>query len=127
MARVLRRVMSALQRGYRLTGTDAVPWPLFGLAVLACTGAAPVSCPSSLPGSVARHRLVDASLFDGPPKQEADLVPVPAGAVERWNLDGVDPYLVCRFRGTSTVVTIHAAGARSCKAGGSPFAASCRD
>ncbi len=95
------------------------PWPSLGLAVLTCVGAAPVSCPSSLSCSGTGHRPVDdASLFDGLPNQEADLVPVSAGAVDRWNLNGADSCLACRFHGTSTVVTIHAVGAAFCEAGG---------
>ncbi len=72
------------------------------------------------------HPLVNVSLYDGPPDQMADLIPVAAGETDRWNLDGADPYLVCRFDGTTTVVTLHAGGAKRCEAGGKPFQAYCK-
>jgi len=42
----------------------------------------------------------------------ANLVPVPGKTADRWDLTGVDPYLVCRYKGTNHVVTIHAQGAK---------------
>ncbi|WP_420819317.1 STY0301 family protein [Paraburkholderia flava] len=45
--------------------------------------------------------------------------------VDRWDLKGIDPYLVCRFEHTSKTVTLHAASSKSCVAGHKPFAAYC--
>ena len=85
-----------------------------------------MECPLSLPGS-AEHRLTNASLFDGPPSQMADLVPDRDGKADRWVLDGIgDPYLVCRFAGTDKTVVLHATGAKVCSAGDKPFRAGCR-
>ena len=104
-------------------------WSLLCFAALASTAAvaAPATCPSSLPDAGSSHRLVNASLFDGPPSEMADLIPVSAGDVDRWDLDSVDPYLVCRFEGTAEVVTFHAVGAKVCEAGKTPFQAYCRN
>lgn len=100
--------------------------PLLGFVVIACSAAAPATCPSSVFDAGRRHALVNASLYDGPPDQMADLIPVAAGAVDRWDLDSVDPYLVCKFQGTAKVVTFHAVGAKNCEAGKKPFQAYCK-
>lgn len=105
----------------------AVLFLLSGVA-LSCVAAAPgnVRCPPAITDSLGPHPLVEASVFDGLPDQMADLVPVPAGPVDRWVLDDVDPYLLCRYRGTTRTAAVHAPGARLCAAGGDPFQASCR-
>jgi hypothetical protein len=95
---------------------------LFGSAA----SAAPLTCPSVLQAGTNTYSLDNASLFDGPPDQMADLVPDPAGAMDRWNLDAVDPYLVCRFFGTNQTIIFHALGAKDCEAGGKPFQAFCQ-
>ena len=106
-----------------------IVWPLLAVAAFATMGAvaAPAICPSSLRDGGSRHRLVNASLFDGLPSEMADLIPVAVGDVDRWDLDSVDPYLVCRFGGTAKVVTFHAVGAKVCEAGKTPFQAYCRN
>ena len=101
-----------------------MPWLV--VAVVACAGAAPATCPASISGGGVSRQLVNASLFDGPPEEMAGLVPVSAGAMDRWALDRVDPYLVCRFQGTQTIMTFHAVGAKTCEAGGTPFRAYCK-
>ncbi|NPD66652.1 hypothetical protein HN018_21580 [Lichenicola cladoniae] len=105
---------------------NSARWPLLFLAIVACTGAAPANCPSSLIEAGSDHTLVNASLYDGPPDQMADLIPVPAGSVDRWSLDGVDPFLVCKFQGIMKVVTLHVVGAKVCEAGQKPFQAYCK-
>lgn len=102
--------------------------PVLAVVVVACSGAgpAPAVCPSTLQDAAGKHVLDNASLYDGPPAQMADLVPAPAGAVDRWNLDGVDPYLVCMFKGTARVVTFRAVGAKVCEARKKPFSAYCK-
>jgi hypothetical protein len=106
----------------------------FAVAVLAVTvvaGAAaaapPATCPSSITEGARKHVLDNASLYDGPPSEMADLMPVRAGAVDRWSLGNADPYLICKFSGTSKVVTFHAVGAKVCEAGKKPFQAYCKN
>ncbi len=67
-----------------------------------------------------RHVLDNASLYDWLPHQMADLIPVLVGHMDRWNLDGLDPYLMCKYSGTMTVVTFHGIGASICEGGGKP-------
>lgn len=98
---------------------------LLALTVALCTAAGHFECPPALPQD-ASHRLVNASLFDGPPEQLADLVPERAASVDRWDLDGVDPYLVCRYGATARTIVLRPRGARLCEAGGRPFRAGCR-
>ncbi|MBE7211209.1 MAG: hypothetical protein INR65_09335 [Gluconacetobacter diazotrophicus] len=97
-------------------------------AALSCVAAAPgnVRCPPTIVDAIGPHPLGDAAVFDGPPDEMAELVPVPAGPVDRWLLVGVDPYLLCRYRGTTRTEAVHAPGARLCAAGGDPFQATCR-
>ena len=88
--------------------------------------AGPVDCPHAIADAAGSHVLNNASVYDGPPDEMADLEPSMSGNVDRWDLDGVDPYLVCRFQGTSRVMTFHATGARTCQAGSKPLHAGCR-
>lgn len=82
-------------------------------------------CPSALSDGRQSYVLDNASLFDGPPEQLADLIPVQGKTADRWDLTGVDPYLVCRYKGTDKVVTMHVKDARACEATSHPFAAYC--
>jgi hypothetical protein len=95
------------------------------LALMFGAAAGPMECPPALPRA-SGHPLANASLFDGPPAQMADLVPDRAGDTDRWDLDGIDPYLVCRFARTDKTVVLHAVGAGACRAGGKPFRAGCQ-
>ena len=88
--------------------------------------AAPVKCPSSINDAGIKHVLNNASLYDGPPDQMADLIPIPVGAVDQWTLDGVDPYLVCKFQNTTKVVTFHVTAANVCETGKKPFQVYCK-
>ncbi|WP_375791795.1 STY0301 family protein [Paraburkholderia atlantica] len=82
-------------------------------------------CSSVLSAGGQRHVLDNASLFDGPPQQEADLFPVSGKTSDQWDLTGVDPYLVCRYHGTKSTLVIHAVGARTCEATRKPIAVHC--
>ncbi|MEX3853341.1 STY0301 family protein [Paraburkholderia sp. BR10923] len=82
-------------------------------------------CPSVLSAGGQHHVLDNASLFDGPPEEEADLIPEPGKTSDQWDLTGVDPYLVCRYHGTNSTFVIHAVGARTCEATSKPFAVHC--
>jgi hypothetical protein len=103
---------------------------IFGWAIACSVCAAPAhrfECPSTLSDGPKHYALDNASLFDGPPEQMADLIPVSGKTADRWDLTGVDPYLVCRYQGTDKVVTIHAQGAKVCEAKSKPFTAYCVD
>nr|WP_294508434.1 STY0301 family protein [uncultured Rhodopila sp.] len=68
---------------------------------------AEVRCPASLE-SFAYAR---ASVFDGPPEEQADLVPdSQKGGTDTWRVGGIFnsgrvPYLVCRYQGTARTVS----------------------
>ena len=86
---------------------------------------APTWCPQTLTGLDKKHVLENASLFDTPPINKADLTPDVVGQNEAWDPDRIDPYLVCRYSGTTKVVTLHPVGAKSCTMLGGPFRACC--
>ncbi|WP_422865652.1 STY0301 family protein [Endosaccharibacter trunci] len=100
--------------------------PSVVLIAMSCAAAGPAACPPDIFTKDGKHRLVNASLFDGPPSHMTDLIPAPAGVVDRWDIDRIDPYLVCRFAGTAQTVTIHEKGAKVCEVGDKPFRAGCR-
>ncbi len=91
-----------------------------------CMGMAPVWCPQRLVDRGRAHALNNASLFDGPPSEMADLIPVTIGGRDVWDLDRIDPYLVCRYSNTAKTVTFHTDGAKSCAMLGIPFRAYCK-
>jgi hypothetical protein len=95
------------------------------LCVIPVACAAKIPCPASVSDGGVVHALNNATLFDGPPDQMASLVPDSSGPVDRWDLKGIDPYLVCQFENTSKTVTLHAAASKRCVAGHKPFAAWC--
>jgi len=97
------------------------------MALIACSAAAaPVNCPAFIQAGAVKDELNNASLYDGPPDEMADLIPDESGAMDIWNLDSVDPYLVCKYIGTAKIVTFHATSTKICEAGGKPFQAFCR-
>jgi hypothetical protein len=114
-----------------MMGINFMWWSRVGHALLLITlahssaHAASWICPQTLSPGRVTHTLDNASLFDGPPADLADLIPVPAGAYDEWNLQSVDPFLVCRYKGTVKTITIHANGASRCVAGGKSFQAYC--
>lgn len=112
------------------TNHTAMRFSLMLLFVAHCFAASAATthlfeCPAHLSSGGKSHPLENASLFDGPAAQMADLIPVSGKTGDRWDLAGVDPYLVCRYRGTGQVLTLHAEGARNCEAAGDPFVAYC--
>lgn len=82
---------------------------LLALMALAtpCAAQADIQCPPSLNG----HQYARASVFDGPPEEQADLVPDGSAAgADIWQLGyifdaGRVPYLVCRYAGTPQTAT----------------------
>src|ERR1700712_2588607 len=83
--------------------------PRWILALLVTVGpaVAEVRCPALLQG----HRYEHASVFDGPPEEQADLGPDEGKrAVDIWRIGGLYgsgrlPYVVCRYAGTAAAVT----------------------
>jgi hypothetical protein len=77
-------------------------------------------CPARLVVGKLGHALKSAQVYDGPPEELASL--------EAWDkepLAGTDVYLVCEYKATNNVVTIHAVGVRSCKMTDKPQAVFC--
>ncbi|WP_419731206.1 STY0301 family protein [Lichenicola sp.] len=107
-----------------MSPTRFVPVAMFLL--LSCMGMAPNRCPQIVADHGKDHVLDNASLFDTPPVNKVDLEPAVRGRRDVWDLDRIDPYLVCRYSGTATVVTLHVIGARTCFASGPLFRAYCR-
>ncbi len=93
--------------------------------MIVAAAAGPATCPRALADATGSHSLNNAAVYDGPPDEMADLEPSMSGDVDRWDLDGVDPWLVCAFQGTSRVTSFHVTGARTCEAGSKPFHAGC--
>jgi hypothetical protein len=65
-----------------------------------------LECPDKITDQGHQRVLERASVFEGPPEELADLIPV----AERWDLEpyqGTDRslYLVCRYKQTNTTVT----------------------
>ncbi len=85
-----------------------------------------MACPASVWNSDGKHILYNASVYDGPPDQMASLEPVQEGNVDRWDVAGSDPYLLCQYKGTERTVTLHAKGVTTCMAGRNPFQAYCK-
>ncbi|MCQ8279085.1 hypothetical protein NFI95_11575 [Acetobacteraceae bacterium KSS8] len=57
----------------------------------------------------------------------ADLIPVPDGKMDRWDIDPrMDPYLICSYAGVKQPVEIHEKGAKACFAADKPARAWCR-
>lgn len=95
------------------------------LAALLCgsTLAAGVQCPATLQDGGKPHALTNASLFEGPPEQLADLMPDSDNAI-RWALPdyqqsararGTALYLVCRYAKTRQTTTLQVPpDAKSC-------------
>lgn len=101
---------------------------LLGMASASCASTPTRwACPATLADGATTHTLDNAELYDGPPQQMASLIPEFTRTGARWDLDGVDPYLVCEYQGTRRTIALHAKGAARCVAGGKPFAAYCDD
>ena len=81
------------------------------LLAAATPALADVRCPAALDG----HRYARVSVFDGPPEEQADLVPdSQKGGTDTWRVGpvfsaGREPYLVCRYEGTPGTVTFRLA------------------
>ena len=94
--------------------------------LMSCTGMAPVWCPEKTMDGGQSHSLSNASLFDTPPVNKVDLEPITVGSRDVWDLYRIDPYLICRYSGTTRIVMLHPVGAKTCAMAGPPFEAYCR-
>lgn len=123
----------------RYSSKDMEPKPTMGISVMwsirsapsmmlilmSCMGTAPAWCPQQIVDQGKTHILHGASIFDTPPSNMADLVPVTAEDRDTWDLDRIDPYLVCHYSKTARTVTLHMVGAKNCTMMGHPFRGSC--
>jgi len=83
-------------------------------------------CPSPLSEGKVRLVLEHVDVFDGPPENLASLIPAPAHNADIWDgLGKVDTYLVCGYKGTHKIVTLHAKGTTVCKVTDHPSRAFC--
>ncbi len=96
------------------------------ILAIGCAQAAPVACPARISDAGVKHVLFTASLFDGPPERMVDLMPDDVGTMGRWLLDDIDPYLVCRYKGTQKTVTYHVKATRVCEGSKKPFRVYCK-
>ncbi len=109
----------------RKMGTNSMLWnKTSGLAV--CLGwlasgsgvaSAPVVCPDQIVRHGHTYWLDNASVYDGLPSRTADLEPFPQGSISRWDWRGnpdIDPYLLCRFGHSASVVVFHVPDATVC-------------
>jgi hypothetical protein len=65
------------------------------------------ACPAYVHVAGGDHALADASLFDGPPAELADLEPVDGGWDLRDYAKSPRPlFLVCRYRATKEIKTV---------------------
>ncbi|ELQ6062201.1 hypothetical protein SMB93_000017 [Cronobacter sakazakii] len=102
---------------------------LLSTAVLIFSGAAcagKITCPNTLQNALITHRLNDASLFQGPPKNNGELMSDNDRHIV-WTLKEYQSYakkmslplwLVCRYENTSKTVELKVPdSANQCKAG----------
>lgn len=102
---------------------------LLSTAVLIFSGAAcaeKIACPNTLPNALIMHRLNDASLFQGPPEKQGELMSDNDNRMV-WRLKeyqsygkkmGLPLWLVCRYENTSKTVELKVPdSANQCKAG----------
>jgi hypothetical protein len=82
------------------------------LATAVLATAAPARAATRCPPTLDGHAHQRASVFDGPPQEQADLVPDSMGAAgDEWRVGylfdlGRVPFLVCRYAGTPRTVTL---------------------
>ncbi|WP_239364170.1 STY0301 family protein [Snodgrassella communis] len=85
-----------------------------------------VSCPSTFSDKHAVYRLYNASLFDGPITDNAELVPEFKKEKAIWAIGSrIDPYLVCEYAGTRHIIVFYAKGATYCEKSKTPVQAKC--
>jgi hypothetical protein len=74
-------------------------------------------CPSPLIDGRVKRSISHFDVFAGPPKNMASLMPASTDEGDIFEgLEGADAYLVCRYKGTDKIITIHAPDATVCKA-----------
>jgi hypothetical protein len=88
-----------------------------------------VQCPKSVTANGQPYPLDQASVFDGKPEELADLVPVDGTWIlKEYRTASREMYLVCRYKGTNEVSTVHIPrSAAQCRmTGGSVVSVICR-
>ncbi len=87
-----------------MSSTSLLAAAVLTLASFSAIAAPPTaSCPAYISEDGNTHSLSDASVFDGPPSEMADLVPTDAG----WDLTSYKSsprplYLVCKYQHSTT-------------------------
>ena len=82
------------------------------IVLLGCCDAraATTSCPAFVSDGGVTHPLTDASVFDGPPSQLADVEPTDRGWDFRFYRNSPRPiFLVCKYRGSRATRTLQVA------------------
>jgi hypothetical protein len=100
---------------------------LLSLLSINCLAQTPVvSCPATFSDKHTVYRLFNASLYDGPITNNAELVPEFKKEKAIWNIDPrMDPYLVCEYAGTRHTIVFHARSAAYCEKSKAPVQAKC--
>ena len=101
-------------------------YPVVCASLLICTAAAPATCPAFITDAIGKHGLERVSVFDGPPEQLADLIPMEAHGMDVWDTSSIDPYLVCEYRKTAKTMAFHVVGTKYCAFGLKPTRAYCK-
>jgi hypothetical protein len=83
------------------------------------------TCPSSIEIRNTRYPLINAGVFDGPPEELAQLVPIPGRFPQHILLNKENIYLVCGYAGYPNKIIVHAKGASYCGYDDTPFHAGC--
>ncbi|PIT17497.1 STY0301 family protein [Snodgrassella alvi] len=100
---------------------------LLSIVSINCQAQTPVvSCPSTFPNTHTVYHLYNASLFDGPITDNAELVPEFKKEKSIWKIGSrIDPYLVCEYAGTRHTIVFYAKGATYCEKSKAPVQAKC--
>jgi hypothetical protein len=74
-----------------------------------------------------RHSFETIDLFDGPPQDEASLIPAETGYGIMWAVSPQksDIYMVCGYEGRKKTITVHAPSVSICKGINTPAAGYC--
>ncbi|PIT16587.1 hypothetical protein BGI32_03985 [Snodgrassella alvi] len=100
---------------------------LLSIVSINCHAQTPVvSCPATFSDKHAVYRLFNASLYDGPITDNAELVPEFKKEKAIWDIDPrIDPYFVCEYAATRHYIVFHAKGAAYCEKSKAPVQAKC--
>jgi len=101
---------------------------LLSLGIVGCSNAkTPLfSCPESFTVGNKSSPLNNASLFDGPAVNRAELVPEITTHTKKLNIEpDLDLYLICHYKNVKHTISLHVVGATQCIINEKPFTAQC--